>query len=148
MPSLPKPARGKRSKLQTWLAGRSPALIGETELEEIRAFLGPVSSGYLRRLLRESGVALAPVVEGVRQEDFAALERTLVALAGEYEKGDAARRRELRKLVIEAKDHATFAGRKAEKRAEKDEMKLWMLTWLGNPPVFAQWVTLRRRDMV
>lgn len=144
MQSPPKPLRGKRARLQEWLAQHRPALIGEAEWEEIRTQMGPVSSGYLRRLLRETGVELAPAVEGVRQEDFDALERTLLALVGEYERGSPSRKAALRRLVIEAKDHARWAARKAEKREEKEEMRLWMLTWLENPPVFPQWVRLRR----
>ena len=83
MPEPPKPSRGKRAKLEDWLARTRPARIGEAEWAEIRVFLAPVSTGYLRRLLREAGVPLAPVVEGVRQEDFGALERTLLALVDE-----------------------------------------------------------------
>ena len=144
MQSLPKPSRGKRARLQEWIAQHRPARIGETEWEEIRIYMGPVSAGYLRRLVRESGVPLAPLVEGVRQEDFDALERTLLALLKEYEQGDAHRKAELRRMVIEAKDHARFAARKPERREEKEEMKLWILTWLENPPLFPQWVKLRR----
>jgi len=144
MPSPPKPSRGKRSKLEQWLAEHRPARIGEPEWEEIRTHLAPVSTGYLRRLLRETGVELTPAVEGVRQEDFEALERTLLALVEEYERGAPPRKAALRRLVIEAKDHARWAARKPEKRDEKEEMKLWMLTWLENPPLFPQWVRLRR----
>jgi len=144
MPSPPKPSRGKRIELERWLTQLRPAYIGEAELEEVRTLLAPVSTGYLRRLLRSTGVELAPMVEGVRQEDFDALERTLLALEDEYERADPRRKAALRRLVIEAKDHARFAARKPEKREEKEEMKLWMLTWLENPPVFSQWVQLRR----
>jgi hypothetical protein len=42
--------------------------------------LAPISAGYLRRLLRSSGVVLHPLVEGVRQEDLESLERSLLAL--------------------------------------------------------------------
>lgn len=107
--------------------------------------LGPVSGSYLRRLLRESGVPLAPLVEGVRQETFEALESSLLNLLKEYEGGDTAYRASIRRLVIEAKDHARWAARKSEKRAQKEEMALWMLTWLENPPLFPQWVRLRRQ---
>ena len=144
MPSPPKPSRGKRIELDRWLTQHRPARIGEAELEEIRTLLAPVSTNYLRRLLRATGVEMAPMVEGVRQQDFDALERTLLALVDEYEHGDARRKAALRRLVIEAKDHARFAARKPEKSEEKEEMKLWMLTWLENPPVFSQWVQLRR----
>ena len=47
-------------------------------------------------------------------------------------------------MVVAAKDHARFAARKPERRAEKEEMILWMRTWLENPPLFASWVKLRR----
>jgi hypothetical protein len=66
-------------------------------------------------------------------------------MLGEYENGDAARRTSIRRLVINAKDHARWAARKPEKRADKEEMALWMLTWLENPPLFPQWVRLRRQ---
>jgi hypothetical protein len=47
--------------------------------------------------------------------------------------------------VITAKDHARWAAKKAEtKRPEKEEMMLWMLTWLENPPLFPEWIRLRR----
>jgi len=107
--------------------------------------LAPVSGSYLRRLLRESGVPLSPLVEGVRQETFDALESSLLNLLNEYESGDVARRGSVRRVVIEAKDHARWAARRPERRAEKEEMALWMLTWLENPPLFPQWVRLRRQ---
>jgi len=95
-------------------------------------------------LLRESGVPLAPLVEGVRQETFDALESSLLNLLAEYERGDAAAKTSVRRSVIEAKDHARWAARILDKRAEKQEMALWILTWLENPPLFPQWVRLRR----
>jgi hypothetical protein len=140
-------ARGKRAELARWLEREQPAEIGEREWTAIELGLAPVSSGYLRRLLRESGVRLAPVVEGVRQEDMTTLERSLLALFDEYERGDAARRAMVRRLVIEAKDHARWsARRKPDTRPVKEEMALWMLTWLENPPLFRQWVQLRKRS--
>jgi hypothetical protein len=122
--------------------------IGEAEWEELRRGLAPVSESYLRKLVRDCGVALAPMVAGVRQEDFDTLEASLLALLDEYESGDAMRRAAVRKLVITAKDHARFAARRsAEKRVEKEEMAMWMRTWLENPAVFAQWVRLRRESL-
>ena len=59
-----------------------------------------------------------------------------------------ARRRELRDIVIRTKDRARFASRNPkispEKRAAKEEMVQWMLVWLDDPAMFADWVTLRR----
>jgi hypothetical protein len=88
-------------------------------------------------------------VEGVRQDDFDQLERTLVALTGEYEgaAGDRERARRLRRIVITAKEHARFAARRAKeesRRKMKLEMADWMLVWLENPAIFPQWVRLRR----
>jgi hypothetical protein len=59
-------------------------------------------------------------------------------------------RRSLREVVIKAKDRARFASRNPkaapEKRALKEEMVQWMLVWLDDPSMFADWVTLRRRS--
>jgi hypothetical protein len=134
-PHLLPPKRGKRTELAEWLAKRRPACIGLAEWEELRAALAPVSDAYLRRLVRDSGVALVPLVEGVRQEDLAALERTLLALLAED-------RRAARRLVIEARQHAQWA---VSKHPEKQEMILWMRTWLENPDIFPAWVALRKR---
>jgi len=61
------------------------------------------------------------------------------------------RRRALRDVVIKTKDRARYASRNAkvteEKRAEKAEMVQWMLVWLDDPSLFADWVTLRRDRM-
>lgn len=137
--------RGKRADLARWLERERPARVGEAEWAMLRAELGKISTAYLRRLLRESGVALAPLVEGVRQETFEALESSLLSLLEEYERSDPARRQSIRRVVIEAKDHARWAARKPERRAEKQEMALWMLTWLENPPLFPDWVRIRRK---
>jgi len=133
-----------KAELAEWIASRHPAEAGEQEWEELRRLLAPVSDGYLRRLLRESGVPLTPVVEGVRQESFQVLESSLMKLLDEYSTGNRARQLAIRRLVIDAKAHARFAARKEDRRAEKQEMMLWMMTWLENPPLFPEWVRLRR----
>jgi len=112
-----------------------------------------VSKGYLRRVLRESDAVLAPLVEGVRQDTFENLERTLTGLEGEYSAaasaGDRWRCAVCRRLVIESKDHARWALRSAsldeEAKENKQEMIEWMLVWLDNPAAFPTWVGLRRR---
>lgn len=134
-PKPPKPP-AKRTELAGWLAGH-PGRIGPLEWTALRQALAPVSDSYLRRLLRASGAALHPLVEGVRQEDFAALERTLLALLGEE-------RRAARTLVIEAKLHARWV---LKKHPEKEEMILWMLTWLENPGIFPQWLAIRKEAL-
>ena len=127
-------------------------MIAETQWRDLLERLAPISESYLRRLLRSSGVPLSALVEGVRQDSFEELERTLLAIDREYARawaaGDRERRRACRRLVMLAKDHARWALRTpkatAEKKAEKEEMILWMLTWLENPGAFAAWLALRK----
>ncbi|MBM3814230.1 MAG: hypothetical protein FJW20_21610 [Acidimicrobiia bacterium] len=139
----------KRKQLEKLLEGERPAVVNPALAAAWKRQLDPISANYFRRLLRESGAALHPLVEGVRQQDFDELERTLVALLQEYLGGAEQTRRECRRLVIEAKDHARLAMRKADEagRALKEEMVQWMLVWLENPPVFVTWAGLRRRQL-
>ena len=139
--------RGKRAEIAAWIAREHPGRIGEPEWNALLRLLAPVSENYLRRLLRECGVPLEPVVEGVRQESLDALEASLLVLAEEYQRGDAARRSQVRRMVIAAKDHARWAARRAEARALRQEMALWLLNWLENPTLFPEWVRLRRRAL-
>jgi hypothetical protein len=143
---MPRPT--KRSDLQRWIAQHHPAAIGESEFDELRTALAPISENYLRHLLRDSGVALDPLVEGVRQGSFDELQQSLEHLLAAYEAGDRMRQQAVRRLVITAKDHARLAAHSKratpEKRGEKEEMLLWLLTWLENPGVFREWAALRR----
>lgn len=143
-PPEPIAKRGKRSELAAWLDREKPARIGEAETGRIRQALDPISDSYLRKLLLECGVPLAPMVQGVRQSNLDELESSLVALLDEYEASDATRRQAIRRMIITAKDHARFAARK---NPEKVEMILWMTTWLENPPIFRGWVHLRRNPL-
>jgi len=136
-----------KAELAEWIGREQPVEIGERQWQELRRLLTPASETYLRRLLRESGVPLAPIVEGVRQESFAALESSLMKLLQEYLSGSRASQLVVRRLVIEARTHARWASRREDRRAEKQEMMLWMLTWLENPPLFPEWLRLRRSAM-
>src|SRR5579863_1653413 len=124
------PHRGKSAELASWLEEHRPARIGEADFARLSAALAPVSESYLRKLIRECGVPLDAMMEGVRQATFDDLEASLLKLLEEYEPGDPARRMAVRRLVITAKDHARLAARSHEKRAEKEEMILWLTTWL------------------
>ncbi len=155
----------KRAQLQRWLDQHGAGEIGEAELDNLRNTLSPISESYLRTLLRESGAELAPLVAGVRQTNLDELESSLLALLDEYERGDAEQRAAVRRLVITAKDHARWSLKKAAKRtaesapvdtetvsddaaiSDKEEIILWMITWLENPPLFPQWVRLRRTQI-
>ena len=140
----------KKQRLAAYLDRTHPPQITEVEWNELRRELAPVSESYLRNLLRSSGLPLAPLVEGVRQDSLDHLEQTLLALQTEYEKGDEKHRRACRACVIRAKDHARLAMRRMAAdephRHAKDEMILWMLTWLENPGAFPLWVQLRKRS--
>lgn len=122
-----------------------PERIGEAEFRALRQEFAPISENWARKVVRDCGFPLAPMVEGVRQDTMEALDRTLLSLLGEYEQaereGNRERTRQVRRLVILAKDHAKLAARTAG--PEKQEMVLRMLTWLENPGIFRQWLSLR-----
>jgi hypothetical protein len=135
-----------------------PPAIGEAEFVELLRSLAPISENYLRKLLRDSSAPLTPMIAGVRQSNLEELEASLLALLDEYERGDPPRRAAVRRLVITAKDHARWASRRVQGASSrspvdpashqagssKSEMILWMVTWLENPPVFREWIRLRK----
>jgi hypothetical protein len=134
------------------LERQSRPVIGDREWEELKALLAPISEHYLRKLLRDSGAPLEPLVEGVRQESLDALETSLVKLLEEYQRADRGRQMRVRRAVVAAKDHARWASGSRQKnpgkKAEKQEMILWMTVWLENPPLFVEWVRLRRAHLL
>jgi len=149
MPSR-KPSRAAR--LAEAIATRGYERIGEEEWRQLVADLAPAGEDVLRRLVRDCGLPLSPLVEGVRIASLAETERTAVALACEYEAatalGDVERARTCRRLVVLAKDRARLAARSArdpERRTEKEEIASWLLVWLETPAMFPAWVTLRKR---
>ena len=90
----------KRKLLSEYLEKVKPAVVGAPEWAVLKEALAPVADAYLRRLLRESGARLAPLIEGVRQSDFDELERTPVELSQLYSAGDGETRRVCRRAVI------------------------------------------------
>lgn len=142
----------KKQRLIRYLQERNPAVVGEDEWRGLLRDLAPISEGYLRRLLLETGRPFAQPFAGIRQRDFDELEQSLIEMEKVYAEavaaGDRERARYCRRQVIQAKDHARFAARSPKsdeaKRAQKEEMIQWMLVWLENPGVFPAWVKLRR----
>jgi hypothetical protein len=133
----------KRERLREWLDAANVGRIDPSTRDRIAAHLAPVSASYLRKLLRESGVSLDPLVEGVRQDSLDHAERTLCALSEAYLHTP----REARALVIEAKDHARLALRRdadAKARSLREELIEWMIVWVNDPALFPIWVRLRR----
>lgn len=144
----------KRKSIEAWIARERPERIMSAHWRALLAEHKPISESYLRTLLRDSGVALDPLVDGVHQDSFDALERSLVDLARIYQSSKAVGDRETasasRKVVISGKDHAKWAADRAKdehKKAEKEEMTRWMLVWLENPPLIAEWVRVRRAEL-
>ena len=134
----------QRDRLRAYIDSRAPGTIAGDEWLRIRELLAPISERRLRQLLREMKVPMEPLVAGVDQSSFPALEASLLAFLEVYQQGES---RACRRLVIQAKDHARWASRRAKdeaKRREKQEMAAWMLTWLENPPLFPPWARMRR----
>jgi hypothetical protein len=143
----------KKQQLREYLDSNRPRQIGEPEWNELRARLGPISDRYLRELLHATGVRFEQPFAGVRQGSFAELEESLREMGDVYaaamEAGDRQKARHCRNVVIQSKDHARLASKRAtaspEKKAIKEEMVRWMLVWLENPAIFPEWATLRKK---
>ena len=146
---------GKKQRILAWLGERGWDRVSEARADELSASFPDCSEELRRAALLESGLALDPLVEGVRQESYERLESTLNALLEEYEaareSGNTPRCRAVRALVIRAKNHAELAAHNPkthdEKRAQKTEMAAWLRMWLENPPVFPYWAGLRKRRL-
>lgn len=152
------PATGNKSKkrrLEEYLSENHLTAVTERDWHAIIERLAPVSEGYLRHLLGETGIPVEQPFAGVRQQSFEELERSLIEMEEVYSRarssGDRGRAQVCRNVVIQAKDHARLAARSPkvspEKKLEKEEMIQWMLVWLENPGVFAAWVRLRKNNI-
>ncbi len=102
----------------------------------------------MRKHLTAADVAVAQPWRGVDTSSLEALEQSLIEIAEAY----CREATQARRIVIAAKDTTRFASRNAkvpaEKRQLKAEMVEWMLIWLGDPAMFADWVKLRKRYLV
>jgi hypothetical protein len=129
---------GKRERLRELLDRPSRRTVDAALAASLKREIDPVSDAHFRKLLRESGAPLDPLVEGIRQDTFENFERTFLALIA-HPAEDAVKRRE----IIRSRDHARFAARR-KPSPEREEMILWMTVWLENPPIFAEWLRLRK----
>ena len=82
---MPSRKPSKVAKLAEAIATRGYTRIGEEEFRQLLGDMGAAREDVLRRLLRECGLPLAPLVEGVRLTDPGEAERTATALLREYE---------------------------------------------------------------
>jgi hypothetical protein len=141
--------KGKSAELARWIEAHAVTRVGDSEFAALLAALAPISEDYLRTLLRRSGAPLSITVEGVRQGSFAELEESLNRFTEAYEQSGRQGQSALRRLAVKAKEHARLAAHSRnvspEKHAEKIEVILWLTTWLENPPLFPEWVQIRRR---
>jgi hypothetical protein len=100
-----------------------------------------LSAPYLRKQLLERGQELHVLIEGVRQDSEANLERTLTALAAVYEEQP----NEARLKVLESRRHLDFALRKDPANPLRQVVLLHLRTWLENPPVYPLWLALQKQ---
>lgn len=132
------------ARLAEWVRRKHWRQIGETEWNEARDAFPQISEETLGKHLESAGVAVAQPWRGVDTSTLDALERSLVDLAEAY----VSFPKQARAAVIRAKDKTRFAARNprvaTEKRAMKNEMVEWMLVWLGDPRMFADWARLRK----
>jgi hypothetical protein len=132
---------------------RSVELVDEAIWAELKRDLAPISDSYLRALVKDSGRPTSALVEGVHTSGLDEAERTLRSIAVEYGASDPLRRRVCRDLVIAAKQRVRWwlqragADQASEARI-KEEILLWISTWLDNPELFGDWVSLRRRRLI
>ena len=141
-PSIAVASRKASEQIREWLTNRGIERVTEPVHREL---VERFSTRKLRQALRECGLPLDPIVEGVRQDSLQELARTLVALQHEYQSAnDRVREQRIRAMVIESKTHARFA---ALKHPAKLEMVEWMLVWLNDPSLFETWVKLRLRSL-
>jgi hypothetical protein len=150
---VPSANKSVKQQLRDFLAANQPAEITGAVWQHLLETLAPVSESYLRDLLRATGLPFHQPYGGIRQHTFEELEQSLLDLLQVYRDALATglrdRARYCRRQVIAAKDRARFLAitprSTPEKRSQKEEMVLWMLTWLENPEVFPAWVEARKK---
>jgi len=130
----------KKQLLQQLLSNPAPDRIEPGQFADLAAQLAPISTAYLRHLLRDSSVPLDALVEGVRQDSFQHLARTLSALSAAYEQNP----KPARALVLEAKAHAKLALRRDPNPSARQMKIEWIIRWLENPPIFPLWISLQK----
>ena len=152
---MPSANKSVKQHLRDYLAANQPAAINEAVWQGLLLHLAPVSEGYLRDLLRDTGLPFDQPYAGIRQHTFEELEQSLRTMLQVYSDslaaGERDRARYCRRRVIAAKDRAKFLAATPrttpEKRAQKEEMAQWMLVWLENPEVFPAWVEARKKAL-
>ena len=129
-------AKNLKARLDLILAGCEE--VTSAKFSELLVETGS-NATYLRRVLRKSSIPLHPLVEGVQQDSRANLIRTLGALANLYPEHP----KEIRSVVLEAKNHTRFALGRYPNDLWRSEVWLHLNTWLENPSIYPLWAALR-----
>lgn len=121
----------------------------------------PVSRAYVLDVLSETQVPIDRSLGGLSPDlrdrvhfhDRDAAAMSLTDMTREYEaaraSGDKTRAEDCRRAVRKGKDRLKLLLRRTSlsppKREEKQELLQWFLVWLEAPPLFPDWLELRRR---
>ena len=154
-----------RGAVLEYLAVRKPAVVGRSELLQIRRHVlshvkrtRAPSDRYLLSILLETSVEVDRAIGGLPVDlrtkipvgDLAACKRSLVELARQYcSAADPSRASDVRRAVRRTKDHLGLALRRASsphKLGAQREAFRWLTAWLENPTVFEAWVEVRERS--
>lgn len=154
-----------RGAVLEYLALRKPAMVGRSDLDQIRRYVltrvkrpKPPSDRYLLSILLETRVEVDRAIGGLPVDlrakipvsDLAACKRSLVALARQYcGAQDPSRAGDVRRAVRRTKDHLALALRRANspsKLGAQQETFRWLTAWLENPTVFEAWVEVREQS--
>jgi hypothetical protein len=157
--------RSARSAVLEYLALRKPAVVGRSELLQIRRHVlshvkraKPPSDLYLLSILLETSVEVDRAIGGLPLDlrtkipvsDLAACKRSLAELARQYcSAADPSRASDVRRVVRRTKDHLDLALRRAtspNKLSAQREAFRWLTAWLENPTVFEAWVEVREQS--
>ncbi len=129
----------RNKKLKQLLTEWDIQFIDENTASRLKHAVAPISESYFRKILRNSGIPLAPLVEGVRQETLEHLERSLLALVKEDEAA-------CRSLVLLARKHALLAQQR-EHSIDREEKIMWLTVWLENREIFPEWLKIRKQKL-
>lgn len=127
-------------------------MIDPAAFANLRAAFPDLGEETLRHDVCDSGLALHPLVEGVRLGTLDSLERTLLALLDYHPEAPEGRGPSpARRAVLRARRKAEFVISNERTdlvlREAMREKFLWIRVWLENPPLFPSWLRLRRERL-
>ncbi len=142
------PKLSKKAAVRQYAVAQGWIRVSRAEWQNLRAAMPDISETTIRAALAELGLIIDQPFAGVDTKTLGGLEQSLLAMSLAY----PLNRAECRALVIAAKDRCRFAALNPktapEKRSLKEEMVEWLLVWLGDPAMFADWAALRKRQLL